>query len=90
MGRAFLPEEDLPGGKAVCLISHSLWTRAFAARADIVGQNTTLDATPYTIVGVLPRGFQFESLGRGVDIWAPRVFDLTLRRPRRSAAGLVS
>ena len=88
MGRAFLPEEDLPGGKAVCLISHSLWTRAFAARADIVGQNTTLDATPYTIVGVLPRGFQFESLGRGVDIWAPRVFDLNITTPAQIRGGV--
>ena len=35
IGRAFLPEEDQPGARAVCLISHALWTRAFGARADI-------------------------------------------------------
>jgi hypothetical protein len=44
MGRAFLAEEDQAGAKAVCLISHALWTRTFGARADIAGQNITLDA----------------------------------------------
>jgi putative ABC transport system permease protein len=88
IGRAFLPEEDRPGAKAVCLISHALWTRAFAARADIAGQNITLDATPYTIVGVLPRGFEFEALGTGVDLWAPRVFDLNITTPAQIRAGV--
>jgi putative ABC transport system permease protein len=87
IGRAFLPEEDRPGAKAVCLISHALWTRAFAARADIAGQNITLDATPYTIIGVLPRGFEFEALGTGVDLWAPRVFDLNITTPAADPRG---
>ena len=88
LGRAFLPEEDRPGAQAVCLISHALWTRAFAARADIAGQNITLDATPYTIVGVLPRGFQFAPLGTGVDLWAPRVFDLNITTPAQIRGGV--
>jgi|HubBroStandDraft_1064217.scaffolds.fasta_scaffold06954_6 putative ABC transport system permease protein len=88
MGRAFLPEEDRPGGRAVCLISHALWTRTFGARADIAGQNITLDATPYTIVGVLPRDFHFAPLGRGVDLWAPRVFDLNITTPAQIQGGV--
>ena len=88
MGRAFLPEEDQPGGRAVCLISHALWTRTFGARADIAGQNITLDATPYTIIGVLPRGFHFEPLGAQVDLWTPRVFDLNITTPAQIRAGV--
>jgi predicted permease len=88
IGRAFLPEEDQPGARAVCLISHALWTRAFGARADIAGQNITLDATPYTIAGVLPRGFQFAPLGADVDLWAPRVFDLNITTPAQIRAGV--
>jgi predicted permease len=88
LGRAFLPEEDRPGAKAVCLISHALWTRAFAARADIAGQNITLDATPYTIIGVLPHGFHFAPLGAGVDLWAPRVFDLNITTPAQIRGGV--
>ncbi len=88
IGRAFRPDEDRPGAQAVCLISHSLWTRTFGARADIPGQNITLDATPYTIVGVLPRGFHFAPLNAEVDLWAPRVFDLNITTPAQIRAGV--
>jgi putative ABC transport system permease protein len=88
IGRTFLPDEDRPGAKAVCLISHALWTRAFAARADIAGQNIMLDATPYTIIGVLPGGFRFAPLEESVDVWAPRVFDLNISTPAQVRAGL--
>jgi putative ABC transport system permease protein len=57
-------------------------------RADIAGQNITLDATPYTIIGVLPRGFQFAPLGTGVDLWAPRVFDLNITTPAQIRGGV--
>ena len=88
IGRAFLPEKDRPGAKTVCLISHALWTRLFAARADIAGQNLTLDSTPYTIIGVLPSGFRFAPLGARVDVWAPRVFDLNISTPAQIRAGM--
>jgi predicted permease len=88
IGRAFLPDEDRPGGHAVCLISHTLWTRTFGARADIAGQTITLDATPYTVVGVLPRAFHFIPLGADVDLWAPKVFDLNITTPAQIRAGV--
>lgn len=88
LGRTFLPEEDRPGSPAVCLISHAQWTRSFGARATAVGQRITLDATPYTIIGVLPRGFEFAPLGPGLDLWAPRVFDLNITTPAHIRAGV--
>ncbi len=88
IGRAFLPADDQPGAKAVCLISHGLWTRIFAKRPDIAGQEITLDATPYTIIGVLPRGFEFAPLASSVDLWAPRVFDLNITTPAQIRAGV--
>ncbi len=70
------------------MISHALWTRSFGARGDMAGQRITLDATPYTIAGVLPRGFTFAPLGPGVDLWAPRVFDLNITTPAQVRAGV--
>jgi len=58
MGRTFLPEEDKANGPPVVLLSHGLWQRRFGASREILGKPITLDAQPYTVVGVLPGGFQ--------------------------------
>src|SRR5262249_43399544 len=57
-GRTFLAEEDKPGASGVVMISYSLWQRRFAASDQVLGQSLTLDSRPYTVVGVLPPGFQ--------------------------------
>jgi putative ABC transport system permease protein len=59
LGRSFLPEEDSPGGTSVAMISAELWQRRFAGDSRIVGKTATLEAKPYTIIGVLPPRFQF-------------------------------
>ena len=45
-GRGFTPEEDLPGGPRVAVISASLWKRRFANDPQIVGKNLLLSAEP--------------------------------------------
>jgi len=58
LGRTFLPEEDRAGGNPVVLVSYGLWQRQFGGSQEIVGKGLTLDSQPYTVVGVLPSGFQ--------------------------------
>ncbi len=70
LGRSFLAEEDAPGGRPVAMISAVLWQRRFGANPAIAGQTAALGSTPYTIVGVLPAGFQFPA--PGVDAWVTR------------------
>jgi len=57
-GRTFLPEEDRANGAPVALLSYGLWQRRFGASRQILGKVINLDAQPYTVVGVLPAGFQ--------------------------------
>lgn len=57
-GRTFTPEEDSAGGPGVVLISHGLWQRRFGGSQNVIGQPLTLDDKPYTIIGVLPPGYQ--------------------------------
>ena len=68
VGRTFLPEEDRAGGTPVVLLSYGLWQRRFGGSMEILGKPINLDTRPYTVVGVLPAGFQvFQS----VDVFLP-------------------
>jgi putative ABC transport system permease protein len=58
IGRTFLSEEDRAGGAPVALLSYGLWQRRFGGSADIIGKTVNLDLQPYTVVGILPSGFQ--------------------------------
>ena len=59
LGRDFSTGEDRPGGAKIVILTFGAWQRRFGSRADIVGQSLTLDGANYTIVGVLPRSFEF-------------------------------
>jgi putative ABC transport system permease protein len=62
LGRNFLPEEDWPGGNVrVALLSHGLWQRRFGGDRGVVGKTLTINDTPFTVVGVLPKSFTWES-----------------------------
>ncbi len=67
-GRVFAAEEDRPGAGGVALISYGLWQRRFGA-ARVLGQAITLDNKPYTVIGVLPPGFQV--LQQAADVIVP-------------------
>ena len=70
LGRSFLPEEDKRGARPVAMLGAELWKRRFGADPLIAGKTATLDATPYTIIGVLPAGFAFPFAG--ADVWVTR------------------
>ena len=72
-GRFFLPDEDTkPGGNNVVVLSYSLWTNKFGANPNIVGQTVTLNATPYTIIGVAPHGFKGTfTILPSEELWIP-------------------
>jgi predicted permease len=69
-GRGFVPQEDLPNGPDVAVISHALWQEEFAGSATVLERAITLDGRPHGIVGVLPAGFSFPFLP-GRDVWQP-------------------
>ena len=60
LGRNFLDEEDRPGGNTrVVILTHGFWQRAFGRDPAAIGKTMTLNAQPYTIVGVLPESFRW-------------------------------
>ena len=68
-GRGFLPEDDLPGADRVAVLKHSLWQTSFGSDPGLVGQTIVLDGQNCTVVGILPRGFQFG--GRDTSLYVP-------------------
>lgn len=73
LGRFFLPDEDTkPGGNNVIVISHSLWTNKMGSDRNIAGKTLTLNATPYTVIGVVPRGFKGTfTIAPADEVWVP-------------------
>ena len=59
IGRNFLPQEGLPGGPQAVLLSDAIWRSRFGFDPKVVGRVIALDDTPYMVVGVLPRDFEF-------------------------------
>jgi len=72
-GRFFLPDEDTkPGGNNVAVLSYSLWVNKFGSDPNIVGKTLTLNATPFTVIGVGPRGFKGTFVfGGAEEVWIP-------------------
>jgi len=73
LGRTFLQEEDREGGNKVVLLSYQLWQTRYGGAADIVNRNIQMNGEKYTVVGVMPAGFQF--LDKEVRVWVPLALD---------------
>jgi putative ABC transport system permease protein len=62
LGRGFVAEEDSPQGPQSAIISYKLWQQRFGGDPHALGSSLTVDTygrRTYTIIGVMPQGFQF-------------------------------
>jgi predicted permease len=87
LGRGFLPEEGRSGARQVVVLSHALWQRRFGADPSIVGRDVTLDGRSYTIVGVMPRAFEFPVFNFKGELWVPMQLDEQAVLSNRATAG---
>jgi predicted permease len=73
LGRVFTPQEE-DAHQPVAVISYALWTNRYHRAPQIVGRSIELDRKVYSIVGVMPRNFEFPllagSLGQA-QLWVP-------------------
>ena len=70
LGRDFYTGEDRPGQPDTLIISDAAWHARFGGRRDVIGQTVVLAGDPHTIVGVLPKDFQFAPQG-SAELWTP-------------------
>jgi putative ABC transport system permease protein len=70
LGRAFTREDDNPDPRVVVL-SHSSWKRFFNGDPGIIGKQITLSLRSYTVIGVMPAGFQYPVEGEKPEYYMP-------------------
>jgi putative ABC transport system permease protein len=75
IGRGFSPDEDHPGAGGFVILSHAMWQTRFESSSDILGKVVNLDGSPYTVVGVMPRGFHV--LSDQELFWVPLQLETT-------------
>jgi len=70
LGRGFTSEENQPGQNHVVIIGEDVWRKLFNADPHVVGATLTILKQPYTIIGVLPKGFFFSDENE-MSVWSP-------------------
>src|SRR5947209_11478843 len=78
MGRAFVREDEQAGGGAggfKVVISDDFWKKHFGADPNVLGRTITLDRRPYTVIGVMPDGFQFPIQNDPIDFYVSTAED---------------
>ncbi len=70
-GRAFLPEEETPGGTAqVAIVSHTYWKKQ-GFNSALLGSKMLINSQPFTIVGIMPEDFVGTTQLFSPDVWLP-------------------
>ena len=70
LGRDFLVDEMRSDGPHVTILTDGFWRTEFGADPNVIGRIIRIDGKPATIVGVLPRDFEFAP-GRSAPVWVP-------------------
>jgi len=88
LGRSFLADEDKPTGNGrVVILSQDFFERRFNSNPALLNQAITLDGTKYTVVGVMPRSFQFPIQNDPVELWTTVAVDAAGESPVTAQRG---
>jgi predicted permease len=72
LGRMFSEGEDQPGHDEVAVLSYGLWKSLYGGEPNVLGRTIRLNDHAYTVIGVLPEGFDFEGDNQA---WTPLALD---------------
>jgi putative ABC transport system permease protein len=74
-GRLWSAEEDQPGRDRVAVVSHEFWQKQFGGDQNAIGKTIwrSQDREPFTIIGILPKDFQFAR--DNISVWTPLALD---------------
>jgi putative ABC transport system permease protein len=84
-GRALGAEDDAVGGGLVAVLGNEYWQRRFGGDPSVVGRPLTFNGEPFTVVGVMPAGFQFHGVAPDVMLPAHKWPNYQVARSSHSA-----
>ena len=88
LGRVFLPDDDKPSETGrVVILSQPLFQKRFNADPAILNQAITLNGVSYTVVGVMPAGFEFPIQNEPVELWTTIAADASGKTPVTTQRG---
>ena len=67
-GRPFVAGDAQPGHENIVLLSHNFWHRRFGGDSKVVGSKITVDGHNATVVGIMPKEFNYPA---GAEVWQP-------------------
>ncbi len=71
LGRTFLPEEEIAGNDHEVVLGYPLWMRRYAGDPSLVGKTIRIDGESFTVVGIMPREFEFQFWSNPRELWVP-------------------
>ena len=81
-GRTFSDEEGQVGREQVVLVKQNLWERRYGSDPNLVGRQIMIDGKAHTVIGILPRDFNFPL--NGGELWTPLALDAKEQSVRES------
>lgn len=82
--------EEARQGERLVVLSHGLWQRRWGGDRAVVGGTVLLDREPWTVVGVMPEGFEYPQFNFTGDLWGPLHLDAAELADRSRSTSLVT
>ncbi|HWB16250.1 MAG TPA: ABC transporter permease [Vicinamibacterales bacterium] len=87
-GRLLTPQDDVTvDAHPVAVVSHAFWLRRLAGDPSAVGETLTVNGSPLTIVGVVPRAFSGLWTDAPVSVWVPLAMQHGVRYLQNFSSG---
>jgi predicted permease len=71
LGRTFLPEEEILGRDREVVLSYGLWKTRYDGDPSLVGKTIRVDGADFTVIGVMPREFEWQFWSGPRKLWVP-------------------
>ena len=76
LGRFFHQQDDLHVGEApYAVLSYECWRGRFGGDPSVLGRTVRLNRTPFTVIGVAPKGFRGTEIFFSPDLWVPMMME---------------